>query len=111
MMEWRKMVDRLAFDAQGLAAGRQDEDPGRLQMNLFGEARYLVDDVLAVVEHDQKVVSPEKSQQAGNNVCGLRDQADGGCDHRRYKVRACQRPEIDEGCACGDHVRSRVGHG
>jgi hypothetical protein len=53
----RHPVYLLAVDAERLAGGDQEADPGRVQHDVLAEPGRRVDQVLAIVQHEQRVLA------------------------------------------------------
>ena len=59
-----ELADLLAFHQQRLAAGGENGDARRLAIDVFGQTRDLVDDVLATVEDEKLPPSAQKIDDA-----------------------------------------------
>ena len=66
--ERRNTVDILSANLQNFAACRQDRNVRTLPNEHFGQVRHRIDDVLAVVEHEQKLATADGTRKgAGGN--------------------------------------------
>ncbi len=63
-------VQRLADDAQRLPAGGQHAQPRAAAEQFLGEPGGGLDDVFAVVQHDQRLVGGDRLHQAAERVAG-----------------------------------------
>ena len=52
-LQWRQPARVLAFDPQSLAAGRQNVNRRSIEEDALGQGRCHIDQVLAVVEHQE----------------------------------------------------------
>jgi hypothetical protein len=101
----------FALGAQRLAAGRQNvqvrcafEDPG-------GQNGGFVDDVLAVVEHQQHPLVLQTGDQAGQRIFGADFETEHGSQRARHKARVAERRQIDQPDAMLTGGDQRLGHG
>ena len=82
----RQAVHVLALGAQRLAAGRQDVHPRCASEDPVGQSGGVIDDVLAVVEHQQHPLVLQEGDQAGERIFGADFEAEHGS--QRSSARA-----------------------
>jgi hypothetical protein len=101
----------LVGAVQRLAARGQDAHAGPGAQNLLGQAGARVDQVLAVVEHDQRLPRGQIRDQRlqGGARCGDRH-ADGQRRRLRHQLRVAEARQVDKPRAVGQ-LRQRVGGG
>jgi hypothetical protein len=88
---------RLAGNAEGLAAGCQDPEAGAAPEKRVRERGARVDEVLAVVEHEQEPPRPQVvDQRFVDGPVGLVGQAERGGDGPGDQRRRGDRRQIDE---------------
>ena len=68
--ERRHLAERLAGDAERFAAGGQHPHAGALGEHPVDDGGARVDEVLAVVQHDQRAFAGERGDKAVERVCG-----------------------------------------
>ena len=71
IIQRRQKVDMLALHAQRLAAGREDVHLRRLAIEALRQRGRRVDDMLAVVEDQQKPAPRQKGQETGKRILRL----------------------------------------
>ena len=88
----------LALDAQGLAAGRQNLHAGSGIQHLDRQGSSCLDDVLAVVEHEQHRLVFEGGDQTADRMLGADLRAERVSECARHQARVNDRRQIDQ---CG----------
>ena len=122
LAERRDRQQRLAGDAERLAAGGDDPQPRAVAEQLVGQVRAGVDEVLAVVEHEQGVGVGQAVEQPGSRVPAGRPlsaveqrprlpQADRAEHRLRHVGRVGDRGELGQPDPVGDVVRRRARSG
>ena len=95
-MERCEAVHVFARYPERLAAGRQDVDVRRTAEKRRRQAGRRVDDVLAIVEHQQQPAVPERGDQARKRIFGADFQTEHGRDRARHQPRVAERRQIDQ---------------
>ena len=89
-------MQALALDAQRLAAGRQDVEIRRDAQYCRGQSSGCIDQVLAVVEHEQHLLVAQGGGQAGERIFGADFEPKHGSHRARHQPRVAKRREIDQ---------------
>ncbi len=107
-------MDEFPLDAQGLAAGGEQVQAGRLTPKPFCQIGHGLDEVLAIVEHDERAALLEAGHERRQRIVGVRLDADGGGHQTGDQMAIGQPRQIDEiGPALEaalQRVRKRDGH-
>ena len=92
--EWGDRVRVLPLQSKRLAAGREHlESAARLQQP--GDERSRGEQMLEVVEHEQKLQIPDASSETKLLIRPERREADSFGDRRRHEIRVCEPVERD----------------
>src|SRR3954453_1519403 len=91
-----ELENLLAFHQQRLAAGCEDDDAGRLPVDVFCKPRDLLDDVLAAVEHEKQPAAPQEIDDAGRGIIMMHDEAQGGGNRARDQGRVLERTKFEK---------------
>jgi len=86
----------LALGAQDLAAGRQDPDAGGASQDPNRHVRSCLDDVLAVIEHEQHLLIFEEGDQIGARLLRSGLEPEHGSERDRQLEELANRCQIDE---------------
>ena len=86
----------LAPHPERLAAGRQDVHPRGGVADPLHRGGYRVNQVLAIVEHEQQLLFADVAQHDRHGVVGLDDDAERARDGRRQQRGIPQRAEVHE---------------
>ena len=98
--ERRNAIDVLAVDPQNFAARRQYRGARAPAHEHLRQVRHRIDDVLAVIEHQQKMLSADGSRDGlGGNRFAAELQAEHAGHRGRHEVGIGQRGQFDKPAA------------
>ena len=104
-------MPRLTGGAQRFAAGRQYADVRRRRHNLLGQRRDRADDVLAVVEHQQRVPVTQPCNQSRNRIGAGQGYAKHTTHGAGHQLRSRHRRECDKPDAVLERSNRSLGNG
>jgi hypothetical protein len=106
----RHAPHRLTREPQRLAAGRQDADVRAGAQQRLGQRGAGADEVLAVVEHEQEALGPQRVAERGQQgAAGLLAHADDGRHRLGDGGRVGERGELDQPDAAGEPLPREQG--
>ncbi|MEI9984102.1 MAG: hypothetical protein WDN69_13365 [Aliidongia sp.] len=92
----RQAIDLFTDTGQWLPAGREEADRRCLRQHEFDERRHDIDDLLAIIEHDQKFPRLQPARQQFGRLIALELDAQCRGDMAGNQRRILQHREIDE---------------
>src|SRR6202453_2100659 len=96
----------FTFRPERFSAARQDVRLRWLADDAFGQRWRNADHMLAIVEHDEKLLVANKGKQTNERVLGLHHEPECRRDRRRHELGIGQRSQIDE----EDRVMESINH-